>query len=74
MASTEDLPRFTAEDVAALKSAIATGASKVRFADSREVTYRTLNEMERTLARAEAEVSGRGRPTRFVAGYRSGLA
>ena len=66
---------YTPQDVAALKKAIATGASKVRFADNREVTYRSLAEMRSVLAQMEREVlgPGGGRPFRFVAGYRSGL-
>lgn len=36
---------WTAADVAALDKAIATGATKVRFADNREVTYRSVSDM-----------------------------
>lgn len=36
---------WTLADLANLDRAIATGATKVRFADNREVTYRTLAEM-----------------------------
>lgn len=32
-------------DLASIEEAIATGALKVRFADNREVTYRSLAEM-----------------------------
>jgi hypothetical protein len=36
---------WTTADLAALDRAIATGALKIRFADGREVTYRSLAEM-----------------------------
>lgn len=36
---------WTWADVAALDKAIATGALKVRFADNREVTYRSISDM-----------------------------
>jgi len=65
---------YTDKDIAALKAAIATGATKVRFADNREVTYRTLAEMRSILAGMQAEVTGRGQPNRYVAGYRSNLS
>ena len=48
---------YTQSDIDALKRAIATGASKVRFADGREVTYRSLEQMKETLRDMEAEVS-----------------
>lgn len=46
---------FTMEDVAALKRAIATGVMKVRYADGREVTYRSQAELERALVMVERE-------------------
>ncbi|WP_375455725.1 phage head-tail joining protein [uncultured Methylobacterium sp.] len=36
---------WTSADLASLDKAIATGATKVRFADNREVTYRSLADM-----------------------------
>lgn len=36
---------MTQADLSAIEEAIATGAMKVRFADNREVTYRSLAEM-----------------------------
>lgn len=36
---------WTSADLASLDAAIATGAMKVRFADGREVTYRSLSDM-----------------------------
>lgn len=65
---------YTTKDVATLKRAIASGAQKVRFADGREVTYRSLADMRSTLAEMQAEVTGTARPARFVAGYRSNLS
>lgn len=36
---------YAQADLDAIRKAIATGANKVRFADGREVTYRTLADM-----------------------------
>lgn len=47
---------FTQADIDALKAALATGALTVRAPDGRMVTYRSVDEMLRTLARMEAEV------------------
>lgn len=49
---------YTQADIDALKDAIKTGALKVRYADGREVTYRSLTEMERILDSMETEVKG----------------
>lgn len=57
----------------ALKEAIATGATKVRYRD-REVDYRSLDEMKRILRDMEAEIDAdagipaprRSRQVRFV--------
>lgn len=51
---------FTQKDIDSLKKAIATGAEQVRIGD-RDVRYRSLDEMERTLAIAQREVLGRTR-------------
>lgn len=48
---------FTTADADALRAAMATGAMKVRYADGREVTYRTLAEMERILRTIDAVVA-----------------
>ena len=48
---------YSQADIDALKRAIATGASKVRFSDNREATYRSLAEMKETLRDMEADVS-----------------
>jgi hypothetical protein len=51
---------YTQNDIDELKAAIATGALRVRFGsgpDSREVTYRSLDQMRSILADMQAEVS-----------------
>lgn len=51
---------YTQDDVDSLKAALATGAKSVKFgsgADSRETTYRSLDEMRSILADMIAEVS-----------------
>lgn len=52
---------WTQADLDALKRAIATGALKVRYADGREVTYRTLKEMRAIYDLMAHEVIGRSR-------------
>lgn len=66
---------YSREDIAKLEAAMATGAMKVRFADNREVFYRSLAEMRSQLATMKREVLGAssGQPTRFAAGFRSNL-
>lgn len=59
---------FTLDDIATLKKAIATGARKVVYRSSgeeREVIYRDLAEMERSLQLMEDDLglSGRSRTT-----------
>ncbi|WP_157672354.1 MULTISPECIES: hypothetical protein [Chelatococcus] len=44
-----------------LRRALATGAHKVRYADGREVTYRSQAEIESMLAKVEDELAGRDR-------------
>ena len=65
---------YAQKDIDALQAAIATGATKVRFADNREVVYRSLADMRSTLAEMRAEVTRTSGRTRFVAGYRSNLS
>ena len=48
----------TQADVDALDAAIATGALRVRYADGREVTYRSLAEMREIRGMLVAQVSG----------------
>lgn len=53
---------LTQDDIETLKKAIASGALKVRYADGREVTYRSLKEMKEILEMVEAEVSAKPAP------------
>ncbi len=67
---------YTIEQVAQLKSTLATGALKVRFSDGRETTFRPLNEMKQIIADAEAELAtanGNGPVRRTLAQYDSGV-
>ena len=49
---------WTSADLAALDKAIATGALKVRFADNREVVYRSLSDMWSIRREMVAALSG----------------
>lgn len=62
---------FTQSDIDALKAAIATGATKVRYPDSREIEYRSLRDMRETLRIMEADVSppASSSSRSFVAGF-----
>lgn len=48
---------FTQADIDALDAAYRTGASKVRTADGKEITYRSVAEYERLRARMAADVA-----------------
>lgn len=48
---------YSAADLVAIDAAIASGAMKVRYPDGSEITYRTLDEMERVRARILADVA-----------------
>lgn len=48
---------YTSDQIAALKLAISTGALTARNANGETVTYRSLADMQRTLALMEAEVT-----------------
>ena len=48
---------FTAADVEAIERAIARGETKVRFADGREVTYRTVEDLLRARSAMQAETT-----------------
>ena len=54
---------WTQTDVDKLKKAMAQGALRVRFAD-REVTYRSLDEMQATLRMMAADVAAAAGKTR----------
>lgn len=62
---------FNQTDVDTLKAAIATGAMRVRYADSREITYRSQAELERALTLVQGEVTGPAdKPSRsFLVAY-----
>ncbi|WP_347269862.1 phage head-tail joining protein [Rhizorhabdus histidinilytica] len=55
-------------DIAALKKAMVGGVLKVRFADGREVTYRSLAEMREIIRMAQSD-SGVSTPRTSVAGF-----
>lgn len=64
---------WTQTDVDRLKSAIATGALRVKYGsgfDEREVIYRSLDEMKATLAMMEQEVAGTTRTRVVIAEHR----
>lgn len=61
---------FTQSDIDAMKTAIASNVQSVRFADGRRVDYRSVDELTKALALAEAEVgSGSGAPGVTYASY-----
>lgn len=49
---------YTQSDIDDLKAAIASGALRVRYADGREIQYRSLAEMRETLGIMQAEATG----------------
>lgn len=55
---------WTQEDLDAINEAIASGASKVRFADNREVTYRSLADMRSTRDEIAATIGVTPEPIR----------
>lgn len=63
---------FTVDQIDALKSAIAEGVLKVKYAD-KEVEYRSLNDMVRTLKMMEAEVYPQKSSGRKYASFTNGL-
>lgn len=64
---------FSQSDIDELKAGIATGARRVRYADGREVEYRSLADMRDTLRLMQADVvqgqGSSGGPRSFVAGF-----
>lgn len=48
---------LTQSDADAIKAAIASGVRRVKFADGREVEYRTVDEMMQALALANADIA-----------------
>jgi len=67
---------FTQSDIDTLRQAIATGARRVRYADGRDVEYRTYAEMRLVLTDMEAEVAGSAQSlggNRVVTGVATGM-
>lgn len=60
---------FTTTDIATLKAALATGAVRVRYADGREVTYRSLDEIREILRMAEGDAGTSSGRQHSVAGF-----
>lgn len=58
---------YTQDDLAAVKSAIASGAERVRYSDGREVTYRSISDLMRAKALIEAELATLSLQTRPAA-------
>jgi len=48
---------FTSADLATIEAAIATGALRVRYADGREVTYQSADELLRVRAAIQSDVT-----------------
>lgn len=61
---------FTQADLDRLDRAIASGVQRVRYSDGSDITYRSLDEMERARARIAAQLApqgaGRGGSIRVV--------
>lgn len=52
----------TQAEIDSLRTAIATGAKKVRYADGRETEFRSLSEMFTTLNRLQNDFDAQNRP------------
>lgn len=63
---------WTQSDIDKLKEAIASGAQSVSYRD-RTVTYRSLSEMERVLAKMEGSVGNKKKVKRVNPQFDSGL-
>lgn len=59
------------DDLATLKAAARSGVQRVRYADGREVTYRTMAELRQAISEVEAEVAVASGQPRPVAGFAS---
>lgn len=62
---------YTQTDIDDLKAAIASGALRVRYADGREIQYRSLADMRETLSIMQAEATGStsGSSRSFLVGF-----
>ena len=61
------------DDLATLKAAARSGVLKVRYADGREVTYRSYAELRQAISDLEVDMvkaAGRARPVAGYAGFR----
>lgn len=59
------------DDLATLRTAARSGVQRVRYADGREVTYRTMAELRQAIADVEAEIAAVAGRLRPVAGFAS---
>lgn len=57
---------FTSTDLDSIKTAIASGELSVRFADGREVTYRSMADLRSAKAMIEAELGVDGGATKRI--------
>ena len=64
---------WTAADIDALKSAIASGVLHVSYADGKSITYKSTNEQLQALALMEREVNPTTRPGYRVASTSKGV-
>lgn len=53
---------FTTQDLAAVNAAIASGELTVRGADGRQITYRSMAELERARGIIEADLAKQAQP------------
>jgi len=60
---------FTTSDIDALKAALATGALQVRYADGRQITYRSLAEMRQILQMMQTDAGVSSFIRTSVAGF-----
>ena len=60
---------FSADDIATLKSALASGALRVRFTDGRLVEYRSVAEIRQIIRMAEDDADGTSYRAHSVAGF-----
>lgn len=66
---------FTAEDLTAIRTAIASGVLRVRYADGREVTYQSLDQLlkaEQRIIDGIAAAAPAARPRRRTPAWRNG--
>lgn len=65
------MARYSTQQLADLRAAIAEGVLKVRFSDGRELSYRSLDEMRRIEREMAAELEpGQVMPRRIYVAHR----